>query len=111
MIKPPRAVIYTRISADHAGEQLGVQRQEADCRALCEQRGWTVTEVFCDNDASAFDRRKVRPRYQAMLESVRRHGVDVIVAWHPDRLHRQTRELVGFIDTVNDAEVRVETVT
>jgi DNA invertase Pin-like site-specific DNA recombinase len=105
------ASIYTRISADSAGEHLGVKRQEADCRALCERKGWNVAEVYCDNDRSAFDPRKVRPRYQAMLDAVRRGDVQVIVAWHPDRLHRQTRELVPFIDTVNDAGVRVETVT
>ncbi len=106
-----KAGIYTRISSDIAGEHLGVKRQEEDCRALCEQRGWTVAEIYCDNDRSAFDPRKARPRYQAMLDAVRRGDFEVIVVWHPDRLHRQTRELVGFIDTVNAAGARVETVT
>jgi DNA invertase Pin-like site-specific DNA recombinase len=50
------AAIYTRISADSNGDALGVQRQEADARRLCETRGWTVVEVFCDNDRSAFSR-------------------------------------------------------
>jgi site-specific DNA recombinase len=105
------AGIYTRISADANGDGLGVQRQEADARKLCADRGWTVVEVFCDNDRSAYNPRKTRPKYLAMLEAVKAGEVNVIVAWHPDRLHRQTRELVPFIDLINEYGVRVETVT
>lgn len=105
------AGIYTRISADASGEALGVGRQEADARKLCADRGWTVVDVFCDNDRSAYDRRKARPRYQDMLEAVKAGQINVIVAWHPDRLHRQTRELVPFIDLINKYGVSVETVT
>uniref|UniRef100_A0A5Q5BMG6 Recombinase n=1 Tax=Mycobacterium sp. (strain MCS) TaxID=164756 RepID=A0A5Q5BMG6_MYCSS len=103
--------IYCRISADASGDALGVQRQEADARKLCAERGWTVVEVFCDNDRSAYDRLKQRPRYLAMLDAIRAGEINGIVAWHPDRLHRQTRELVPFIDLVNEFGVTVETVT
>lgn len=106
-----RAGIYVRISADPTGAALGVGRQEADARELCAKRGWTVVDVYCDNDRSAYDRRKSRPAYEAMLAAVRAREIDVIVAWHPDRLHRQTRELVRFIDLINDYGVHVETVS
>jgi site-specific DNA recombinase len=105
------AAIYTRISSNPDDDKLGVQRQEADARKLCEKNGWTVVEVFCDNDRSAFSQRKPRPAYQAMLQTIRAGRINIIVAWHPDRLHRQTRELVPFIDLVNLHGVRVETVT
>jgi DNA invertase Pin-like site-specific DNA recombinase len=105
------AAIYTRISSDPNREALGVQRQEEDARTLCEGRGWTVVEVYCDNDRSAYSQRKPRPRYQAMLQDIRDGKITVVVAWHPDRLHRQTRELVPFIDLVHDHGVHVETVT
>jgi site-specific DNA recombinase len=105
------AAIYTRISSDPNGDALGVQRQEDDARKRCAERGWTVVEVFCDNDRSAFNQRKARPRYKAMLDAIRDGSINVVVAWHPDRLHRQTRELVPFIDLVNAHGVHVETVT
>jgi len=105
------AAIYVRISADASGQGLGVARQEADARELCARRGWIVAEVFCDNDRSAFSRRSSRARYQAMLGAIRDGRIDTVVAWHPDRLHRQTRELVPFIDLVNAQGVQVETVT
>jgi hypothetical protein len=46
-----------------------------------------------------------------MLDAIRHRRISTIVAWHPDRLHRQTRELVGFIDLINEYGVHVETVT
>lgn len=105
-----RAAIYVRISADAHGEGLGVARQEEDARALCARRGWTITEVYSDNDRSAYSR-KGRPAYNALCQAIVSNQVDVIVAWHPDRLHRQMRELVHFIDLVEEHNVAVETVT
>lgn len=69
-----------------------------------------MVEVYNDNDISAWSGKR-RPGYQAMLQAVERDEVDVIVAWHPDRLHRQMRELVPFIDLVNEHRVTIETVT
>ena len=105
-----RAGIYVRISSDPKGEALGVARQEADCRKLCQEHGWDVVEVFCDNDHSAFDPRKTRPAYQEMIKAIKARQIDCVVCWHPDRLHRQTRELNPFIDLVNQYGVRVATV-
>jgi site-specific DNA recombinase len=106
-----KAAIYTRISKDPHGEGLGVGRQEEDCRALCERNGWTPI-VYCDNDRSAWDSRKIRPAFTAMIEAVRAGEINIIVAWHPDRLLRQTRELVSFIDLVNGRPgIEVQTVT
>src|SRR5215208_565762 len=53
----------------------------------------------------------MRPAYQRMLDAIREDKINIVVAWHPDRLHRQTRELVPFIDLVNTHGVHVETVT
>jgi site-specific DNA recombinase len=105
-----RAGIYVRISSDPKGEALGVARQEADCRKVCQEHGWEVIEVFCDNDHSAFDARKTRPAYQEMIKAIRARQIDCVVCWHPDRLHRQTRELNPFIDLVNQHRVQVATV-
>jgi DNA invertase Pin-like site-specific DNA recombinase len=105
------AAIYTRISADQNGNALGVKRQEADARKLCKARGWEIFDVYTDNDVSAYNPRKVRADYQRMLADVAAGKINIIVAWHPDRLHRQMRELLPFIDFVNKHGVGVETVT
>jgi site-specific DNA recombinase len=105
------AAIYTRISADQNGNALGVKRQEADARKLCRKNGWEVFDVYTDNDVSAYNPRKIRPEYRRMLADVAAGKINIIVAWHPDRLHRQMRELLPFIDLVNKHGVEVQTVT
>ena len=92
----PRAAIYARISKDKIGAGLGADRQQADCRELAGRLGWTVAEVFTDNDISAYSG-KPRPAYRGILEAIRAGRVDAVIAWHNDRLHRSPRELEEYI--------------
>lgn len=77
--RPPsaivRAAIYTRISSDPGGQRAGVERQRADCEALCVARGWEVGEVHEDNDCSACGR-KPRRAYERMLAAVESDAVN-----------------------------------
>ncbi|WP_106128126.1 recombinase family protein [Pseudosporangium ferrugineum] len=105
-----RAAIYCRISQDRAGAGLGVARQEEDCRALCEGRGWVVVEVYPDNDVSAYSGAP-RPAWARLLADVRAGTVDAIVGWHVDRLTRSPRELEDVIDLADKYGVELATVT
>lgn len=105
-----RAAIYTRISADKNGEGAGVERQEKDCRALAEANGWEVVEVYCDNDVSAFDRRKKRPAFDRMMTDAAAGGLDIVMAWATDRLYRRPVDLERVVDALNISGVRVATV-
>ena len=104
-----RAAIYCRISDDRRGDGAGVERQRADCYALAVAKGWTVEHTFTDNDISAYSG-KPRPGYRDLLDAVRGDLLDVILAWHPDRLHRSPVELEQFITLVERHGVSVETV-
>lgn len=104
-----RAAAYTRISDDRAGQGLGVQRQREDCEKLIADRGWSLVEVYTDNDQSAY-RGKRRDAYEQLLDAVENGLVDVIVAWHPDRLHRSPVELERFIDLIERHGITVATV-
>jgi site-specific DNA recombinase len=101
--------VYARISSDVVGEGLGVARQEADCRALAEGRGWRVVACYIDNDVSAYSGKR-RPQYERMLADVEGGHVGGIVAWHPDRLHRSPTELEHFITVVERTRCTVATV-
>ncbi len=105
-----RAGVYTRISSDPSGQRAGVERQRADCEAHCLARGWSVTDVFCDNDTSAYGT-KARRAYERMLAAAESKTIDAIVTWHNDRLHRSPRELEAFIDLVERCGVRLAVVT
>jgi site-specific DNA recombinase len=106
------AAIYCRISHDAEGDALGVARQAEDCRALAERNGFTVADVYADNDigASASSRKKRRPEYDRMLADARAGKVGVIVAYSNSRLTRRLRELEDLIQLHDQHGTRILTV-
>jgi site-specific DNA recombinase len=105
--------LYLRISRDDEDSGLGVARQEKDARSLAKQCGWKVTEVYSDNDASAFN--GTRREWARLLEDVRSGKVQAVIAWANDRLYRKVRDQLelleaveasgGIIATVKDGEI------
>ena len=102
---PSAAAIYCRISEDPSGEGLGVKRQEADCRALAERKGWPIGGLYVDNDVGAWSGKR-RPEYRRLLEDLKAGAVDAVIVWHLDRLTRRPIELEEFFETCDAAGVR-----
>jgi site-specific DNA recombinase len=103
------AVIYVRQSLDRNGERAAVDRQEQLCRSLAEAHGWPVTRVYCDNDASASNG-KPRPAWRDLLADVAEGQIDVVLAWHSDRLYRRRDDLTDLIKAGRAHGLRIETV-
>jgi site-specific DNA recombinase len=104
-----KAVVYARISRDPTGTELGVQRQIADCETLAEQIGAEIVDRFVDDDRSAYSG-KPRPEFDAMRELIHQGDIDLLLAWHPDRITRQPRELEDLIDLLEVTQTNVRTV-
>lgn len=91
-----RAAIYARLSrdktkgTDREGESL--ESQVKACTEWIERRGWTVGEVYRDNDVSATSG-AVRTDFERMLL----HAPPVVVYRHQDRLERGTGDLDRFL--------------
>lgn len=103
--------IYVRISADREGRELGVERQEADCRGVATTLGIAAVEVFSDNDISASRRsKKPRPGYQRMLDGVRAGRITTVIAYSTSRLTRRPREIEDLIELVEHHELSIQTV-
>ncbi|HLA66980.1 MAG TPA: recombinase family protein, partial [Acidimicrobiia bacterium] len=103
--------VYARISSDPRGERLGVERQIADCERLASDLGWTVHDLYVDNDTSAWSG-KVRPEYERLCEDIKGGTVNGLIVWHADRLHRHPRELEDFIiliEAAGDFDLRTVT--
>ncbi|HSZ89447.1 MAG TPA: recombinase family protein, partial [Acetobacteraceae bacterium] len=96
--KPKRAALYPRVSTD--GQTVDSQRLALE--AVCEQRGWQVTGVYCDNGVSGAKDRTQRPGLDTLLKDASRGRLDVVLAWALDRLGRS---LVGLLDTLGELEV------
>lgn len=108
--KSARAAIYARISRDQQGQGLGVERQEQLCRELAKTLGLEVTEVYTDNDISAYSGRH-RPAYERLLTDIQSGRVDAVLCYHSDRLMRRTRELERYIDICKPRGVVTHQVT
>jgi DNA invertase Pin-like site-specific DNA recombinase len=109
-VKPIAAAIYVRISQDREGAGLGVKRQEEDCRALAKRLGWRVVDLYVDNDTSAYSG-KPRKDYARLLADIETGQVTAVIAWHTDRLHRNNRELLDYIDLSVERKMPTQTVT
>lgn len=96
--------MYARISLDQDGEGLGVKRQVEDCEALAASLGWTVAEVYIDNDVSAYSGTK-RPAYGQMMADIEDGHRDGVLIYHPDRLSRRPIEIERFLETLQTAGV------
>lgn len=105
-----RAAVYVRISKDREGRELGVERQEQDCRKLAKRLDYEVT-LFKDNDVSASTlSTKVRPEFDDMMRRVEAGEFTAIVAYSNSRLTRRVVELSRLIDVARKTGVRVHTV-
>lgn len=93
-----RAALYCRISHAADGDRAGVDRQEQDCRRVCELRGWEVAAVHIDNSRSAWKRNRQRPGWDALLAGLAARSYDAVVVYHGDRLIRQPRDLEDLLD-------------
>jgi DNA invertase Pin-like site-specific DNA recombinase len=83
-----KTALYCRISRDDAGDMLGVQRQERECRALAKAKGWSVGAVLTDDDISAFNG-AARAGYAELLDGLRADRFDAVIAYKLDRLTRE----------------------
>jgi len=98
------AAIYCRISHVADQDQTGVERQERICQATAERLGLAVDpeHVYVDNNRSAWKRSRKRSGWDAMLAAAVAGKVRHIVAYHPDRLMRQPKDLEALLDAADE---------
>lgn len=98
------AAIYAQISEDTEGLANGVKRQIADCRALAEDLGWNVYDIYTDNDISAYSGKR-RPEYERLLSDMENGVVNCVLVYNLDRLTRQPREFERFHEAASKAGI------
>lgn len=89
-----RAALYLRQSLDRQ-EQIEAQRNR--CVALAEGRGWSIVEVFEDNEVRASSERGEGTAWHRILAGIE-SDFEVVVAYNLDRLLRSTKDLNVLID-------------
>lgn len=98
------AAIYCRVSTeDQAREGYSLGEQLEKLKDLCKFRDYNVYGVYEDAGISAKDMEH-RPQFKKMLEDVKNHNVNVIVAYKLDRLTRSVRDLEVLITELEKYE-------
>ena len=96
-IKPPKAVIYARISSVAQSKKgHGLASQETRCREFARMKGYEVAEVFKDEAVSGgvID----RPGMLAMLAYLKKHRRDGEHVVLIDDISRLARNIRGHLD-------------
>jgi len=90
------AAIYIRVSTeDQAREGYSLTEQLDKLKTLCKLRDYNVYDIYEDAGISAKDTN--RPAFKRMLEDVKSHKVNVIVAYKLDRLTRSVKDLENIV--------------
>lgn len=112
-------VTYTRVSSEGQADddKVSIPEQQYDIETLVTRNGWTVVGAFSDTEKyvktkSPNKGKRVqpsgeyddRPGFTAMLDLVKRGGVDAIVCWRDDRLMRHTRVYSTVEDALDEAD-------
>lgn len=91
------AGIYIRVSTeDQAREGYSLGEQLEKLKDLCKFRDYNIYDTDEDAGISAKDMEH-RPDFKRLLEDVKKHNVNVIVAYKLDRLTRSVRDLEVLI--------------
>jgi site-specific DNA recombinase len=107
--KGRRAGIYVRISQDREGREVGIKRQEEDCRALAERNGWEVVEVYSDNDASATSGKR-RKDWERLLKDLDAGTVNAVLAYSSSRMYRRLANLAPLLELAKTKGIQISTV-
>jgi DNA invertase Pin-like site-specific DNA recombinase len=89
--RPQRAAIYARVSTfDQTTEN-----QVIELRRYADTRGWTANEYVDQGVSGSTDH---RPALDKLLRDAKRRRFDVLVCWRLDRLGRNLRHLILFLE-------------
>ncbi len=98
-VSVPSAVIYLRVSTTRqASEGIGLDAQEAKCRAHAERMNWQVIAVHRDEGLSGRDGVDERPGLHSVIGCVKAHPGAVVVVYSVSRLARRQRLLWHLLD-------------
>lgn len=97
-----RAILYARVSTTEQDETT----QLPALRRMAEARGYEIVATECDK---ASGRNANRPGWQKVMNAVRHHRCEVVMAVKVDRVMRSVVELYTTLQEMERCHVRLET--
>jgi DNA invertase Pin-like site-specific DNA recombinase len=90
-----RAVLYSRVSTLHHGQDPEVQSREI--REYCQRRSWPLVGEYVDAGVSGAKER--RPQLDRLIADAHKRKFDVVVVWKFDRFARSVSHLLRALET------------
>ena len=104
--KPLRYVMYVRKSSEDAEAQAkSLPDQIADCIEYANNHGLLLVGEPIQESKSA-KKSGNRPLFSQMLKDIEKGKYDAILAWHPDRLSRNSLEAGMVVDMVDNGVIK-----
>ncbi len=104
--KPLRYVLYVRKSSEDAEAQAkSLPDQIADCKEYANNHGLLLVGEPIQESKSA-KKSGNRPLFSQMLKDIKKGKYDAILAWHPDRLSRNSLEAGMVVDMVDNGVIK-----
>jgi len=92
-----KCAIYSRVSTD--GQTTDNQTNQLN--KIEKEKGYEVTHYFTDVGISGAKGRAARQGFDNLIKSATRKEFDLILVWSVDRLGRNLKDLVLFVEEVN----------
>ena len=100
-----RYVLYARKSSEDVGAQAkSLPDQIKDCLDYAENKGIVVVDTLKESHSAKISGR--RPVFAKMLKDLEAGKYDGILAWHPDRLARNSLEAGMIVDMVDSGKIK-----
>ena len=104
--KPLRYVLYVRKSSEDAEAQAkSLPDQIADCKEYANNHGLLLVGEPIQESKPA-KKSGNRPLFSQMLKDIEKGKYDAILAWHPDRLSRNSLEAGMVVDMVDNGVIK-----
>ena len=104
--EPLRYVLYVRKSSEDAEAQAkSLPDQIADCKEYANNHGLLLVSEPIQESKSA-KKSGNRPLFSQMLKDIEKGKYDAILAWHPDRLSRNSLEAGMVVDMVDNGVIK-----
>jgi site-specific DNA recombinase len=107
---PKKAVFYARVSSEGQIDNTSIDTQLDRGRAYAISQGWQLDQTFIDGGESG--KSTDRTRFQEMVSYIKENPVDVLLTFKLDRLSRNLKDLLIFIDdTLDPKGIALQSVT
>ena len=96
-----RVAFYLRVST----KDQDASNQLAKLEDAAERLDWNIVEIYRDDGISGAKSRAKRLGFDALCKGVARREFALVAIWSLDRLGRSLRDLILFLDDLNDRNI------